>query len=246
VAYWCTSFARTSIPAPGEDQPPRDRLGRGCGLDVFAPGIATIARVGVTGWSLDMLTINPEKVCYVIAKAHELEVEVAPEEPTGPAWAASSSPRRRPTLEQMRTFLAARSDDEPRELPTLSRLGRADFAADGWQEAVILARERPGAAYHRIPARDARPTTSRRPVPAGPLPRGVRERPDAGRAEPPVRAPRPAQGNQQPCQRVGPLRRGQRASSPPAFAGAQALGGITRGPPPASRYRRRRATGCPP
>jgi Protein of unknown function (DUF3775) len=132
VGHWFTSFARALIPAPGETP-----VGRGCGLDVFGPGIATIAGLRVMGWSLDMLTISPEKVCYVIAKARELEVKVAPEEldddGMGRILEAYADD---PTLEELRGFLEAQSDDELSELLALAWVGRGDFAADEWQDAL--------------------------------------------------------------------------------------------------------------
>jgi hypothetical protein len=107
-----------------------------CGLDVAAPTIATIAGVRAR-WSLDMLTISPEKVCYVIAKARELEVKVAPEElddeGMGRILEAYADD---PTLAELRSFLEAQSDDELRELLALTWVGRGDFAADEWQDAL--------------------------------------------------------------------------------------------------------------
>ena len=84
-----------------------------------------------------MLTISPEKVCYVIAKARELEVKVAPEEldddGMGRILEAYADD---PTLEELQGFLEAQSDDELRELLALAWVGRGDFGADEWQDAL--------------------------------------------------------------------------------------------------------------
>jgi hypothetical protein len=98
--------------------------------------------LGVMGWSLDMLTISPEKVCYVIAKARELDVKVAPEElddeGMGRILEAYADD---PTLEELRSFLQAQSDDELRELLALAWVGRGDYTAEEWQDALAQVRD---------------------------------------------------------------------------------------------------------
>jgi hypothetical protein len=94
------------------------------------------------GWNLDMLTISPEKVCYVIAKARELDVKVAPEElddeGMGRILEAYADD---PTLEELRSFLQAQSDDELRELLALAWVGRGDYTAEEWQDALAQVRD---------------------------------------------------------------------------------------------------------
>ena len=84
-----------------------------------------------------MPTISPEKVCYVIAKARELDVKVAPEqlddEGMGRILEAYADD---PTLEELKSFLEAQGDDELRELRALAWVGHGDFGADEWQEAL--------------------------------------------------------------------------------------------------------------
>jgi hypothetical protein len=84
-----------------------------------------------------MPTISPEKVCYVIAKARELDVKVAPEElddeGMGRILEAYADD---PTLEELKSFLEAQGDDELRELRALAWVGYGDFGADEWQEAL--------------------------------------------------------------------------------------------------------------
>jgi Protein of unknown function (DUF3775) len=89
-----------------------------------------------------MLTISPEKVCYVIAKARELDVKVAPEElddeGMGRILEAYADD---PTLEELKSFLEAQSDDELKELLALTWVGRGDYTADEWTEALAQVRD---------------------------------------------------------------------------------------------------------
>jgi hypothetical protein len=84
-----------------------------------------------------MLTISPEKVCYVVAKARELEVKVAAEELDDEGMGRILEDYADdPTLEELKSFLEAQSDDELRELLALAWVGRGDFGADEWQDAL--------------------------------------------------------------------------------------------------------------
>lgn len=84
-----------------------------------------------------MLTINPEKVCYVIAKARELDVKVAAEELDDEGMGRILEDYADdPTLDELKSFLEAQSDDELRELLALAWVGRGDFGADEWQDAL--------------------------------------------------------------------------------------------------------------
>jgi hypothetical protein len=84
-----------------------------------------------------MLTISPEKVCYVIAKARELDVKVAAEELDDEGMGRILEDYADdPTLEELKSFLQAQSDDELRELLALAWVGRGDFGADEWQDAL--------------------------------------------------------------------------------------------------------------
>jgi hypothetical protein len=76
-------------------------------------------------------------------KARELDVKVAPEELDD-----GSSMERiledyadDPTLEELRGFLAAQSDDELSELLALSWIGRGDFGADQWLDLMKEVRD---------------------------------------------------------------------------------------------------------
>ena len=84
-----------------------------------------------------MLTVSLEKVCYVIAKARELDVKVAPEELDDDGMGRILEDYADdPTLEELRSFLRAQSDDDLKELLALVWVGRGDYGADEWQEVL--------------------------------------------------------------------------------------------------------------
>jgi hypothetical protein len=92
------------------------------------------------------LTISLEKVCFVIAKARELDVKVAPEELDD---ASDEDMMQRiledyaddPTFEELRSFLLDQNDDELKELRALAWLGRGDFAIEEWQDGLRRVRD---------------------------------------------------------------------------------------------------------
>jgi hypothetical protein len=85
------------------------------------------------------LTINPEKVCFVIAKAREVNVKVAPEE-----LADDGDDMERiledyaddATLQELKAFLDVQSDDVLRELLALTWIGRGDYATEEWRSVM--------------------------------------------------------------------------------------------------------------
>jgi hypothetical protein len=99
------------------------------------------------------LGISLEKACFVIAKARELDVKVAPEELDD---ASDEDMMQRiledyaddPTLEELRGFLEDQNDDELKELLALVWLGRGDFSVDEWRRG--LRRVRDVRQYHTI------------------------------------------------------------------------------------------------
>jgi hypothetical protein len=92
------------------------------------------------------LNISLEKVCFVIAKARELDVKVAPEELDD---ASNEDMMQRiledyadvPTFEELRSFLLDQNDDELKELLALAWLGRGDFAIEEWQDGLRRVRD---------------------------------------------------------------------------------------------------------
>ena len=97
------------------------------------------------------LNISLEKVCFVIAKARELDVKVAPEELDD---ASDDDMMQRiledyaddPTFEELQSFLRDQNDDELKELLALAWLGRGDFAVEEWHK--WLGRVRDVRRYH--------------------------------------------------------------------------------------------------
>ena len=87
------------------------------------------------------LNISLEKVCFVIAKARELDVKVAPEELDD---ASDEDMMQRiledyaddPTFAELRSFLLEQNDDELKELLALAWLGRGDFAFEEWRDGI--------------------------------------------------------------------------------------------------------------
>jgi hypothetical protein len=94
------------------------------------------------------LRISPEKVCFVVVKARELDVKVAPEgldrgsNPTDDQMIqVLEDYADDPTLEELRSFLAALNDDELEDLLALTWLGRGDFSLDDWDELMEEVRD---------------------------------------------------------------------------------------------------------
>jgi Protein of unknown function (DUF3775) len=87
--------------------------------------------------------ISTETVCFVIVKARELDVKVAPEELDESSNPSDDGMQRiledyadDPTYEELRSFLAAQSDDNLRELVALTWIGRGDYDADDWDDVL--------------------------------------------------------------------------------------------------------------
>ena len=95
-----------------------------------------------------MSGINAEKVCYVIAKARELESEDEGLEADGsnPAddrfVAVISDAGFDPARAELVGFIDAMDEDEQYELVALSWIGRGQFTREEWASAVAEARGR--------------------------------------------------------------------------------------------------------
>ncbi len=92
--------------------------------------------------------INPDKVCYIIAKARELEaedegVEADDSNPTDDGSLDILTDEAYPTIrKEVVSFIEALDDDEKAELVALAWTGRGDFSAAEWNAAVAEARSR--------------------------------------------------------------------------------------------------------
>jgi uncharacterized protein DUF3775 len=94
------------------------------------------------------LRISPEKVCFVVVKARELDVKVEPEEldegsnPTDDQMTAILEDYADdPTFEELKSFLEALNDDEIEDLLALTWLGRGDYTRDDWDEIMSEVRD---------------------------------------------------------------------------------------------------------
>lgn len=86
-----------------------------------------------------MLTINPDTVCYVIVKAREFFVKVAPDELYDDADDVErilEDHADDPTYQEIRQFLGSLNEDQLAELLALMWVGRGDYSVDDWQAAL--------------------------------------------------------------------------------------------------------------
>ena len=93
--------------------------------------------------------INLDKACFVIVKAREFDVQVEVEEPDYGSDAIDDKFVQvleaygdDPTFEELKSFIDAMNQDEKAQLVALAWIGRGDFTAEDWAEAVRVAHER--------------------------------------------------------------------------------------------------------
>jgi hypothetical protein len=94
------------------------------------------------------LRISPEKVCFVVVKARELDVQVPPSELEDGSNATDDDMAQileddpaNPTLEELKSFLEALNDDELEDLLALTWLGRDDYTIDDWDDILAEVRD---------------------------------------------------------------------------------------------------------
>ncbi|MFD2184512.1 DUF3775 domain-containing protein [Rhodoplanes azumiensis] len=84
------------------------------------------------------LTISPEKVCYVIMKAREFEVQDVATDSDDDAdetsWSALDARRDDPTYRELKAFIRSLNQDEQVDLVALTWLGRGDGSLDDWDD----------------------------------------------------------------------------------------------------------------
>jgi uncharacterized protein DUF3775 len=97
-----------------------------------------------------MLTIAPEKVCFLIIKAREFDAKMEPEVPDPGDNPTDDADREilfdypdDPTVEEIRGFLESLNEDEATELLAMLWIGRGDYDVEEWEEAVADARDSP-------------------------------------------------------------------------------------------------------
>lgn len=94
------------------------------------------------------LRISSEKVCYIVVKAREFDVKVAPEwlddgsNPTDDGMMRILEDYKDdPTLAELRTYLKSLDDDELDDLVALTLLGRGDYTIDEWEDLMSEVRD---------------------------------------------------------------------------------------------------------
>lgn len=96
------------------------------------------------------LRISPEKVCFVITKARELDVDIDPEEldedasPTADGDPTAPDDQEvDPAAEELSEFLSAQSAEELEDLLALLWVGQGDYTVDEWDDALNAAADVP-------------------------------------------------------------------------------------------------------
>lgn len=94
------------------------------------------------------LRISSDKVCYVVVKAREFDVKVAPEWLDDGSNPADDGMVRiledyadDPTLAELRSYLKTLDDDELEDLVALTWLGRGDYTIDEWEDLISEVRD---------------------------------------------------------------------------------------------------------
>lgn len=95
-----------------------------------------------------MLEVNPEIVCFIIAKAHEFHAKeqvVIPEQPDSPSddWALQvlADHEDDATYQELKSTIDDLEPDQQEALVALMWLGRGDYDVDEWQAALEAARD---------------------------------------------------------------------------------------------------------
>ncbi|MET4698458.1 hypothetical protein ABIE65_001480 [Constrictibacter sp. MBR-5] len=96
-----------------------------------------------------MLQMDSDKVCWVVMKARAYDATEPPAVEDEGGNEIDDDFREvledqpdDPTREELAAFIEAMNEDEQAELVALAWLGRGDYTADEWSDAVAAARER--------------------------------------------------------------------------------------------------------
>jgi hypothetical protein len=96
-----------------------------------------------------MLTISPEKACYIVVKAREFDVKVEPAVSDPGSNPADDQTREiledrpdDPTLQELTGAIEALNQDEVMDIVALTWIGRGDYVAAQWDEVRADAGER--------------------------------------------------------------------------------------------------------
>lgn len=89
------------------------------------------------------LRISSEKICYIVVKAREFDVKVAPEwmddasNPTDDGMTRILEDYKDdPTLAELQSYLEALDEDELEDLVALTWIGRGDYTLDEWEDLM--------------------------------------------------------------------------------------------------------------
>ena len=89
-----------------------------------------------------MLQVNPETVCYLILKAHQQDMKLAPDESDSEAHAIDEEALElleeeepeNPAYEEMKSFIEDMNEDEQVDMVALMWLGRDSASAEDWAQ----------------------------------------------------------------------------------------------------------------
>jgi hypothetical protein len=94
------------------------------------------------------LRISSEKVCYIVVKAREFDVKVAPEwlddasNPTDDGMTrVLEDYKDDPTLAELQSYIRSLADDELEDLVALTLIGRGDYTTDEWEDVMSEVRD---------------------------------------------------------------------------------------------------------
>src|SRR5262245_57096029 len=95
------------------------------------------------------LQISRDKLAQIVVLARAYDVQVPPADPDSGSNAADDGAidmleetRDNSTAHELRAAIASLDEDARTELVALSWIGRGDYGADEWSDALIAARER--------------------------------------------------------------------------------------------------------
>ena len=98
------------------------------------------------------LTIDHQKICFLIIKAREFDAKMEVETPEPGSNPADDGEREilfdypdDPTAEEIRGLIANLNEDELAELLALTWVGGGDYDVDEWDDALAEARDNPDA-----------------------------------------------------------------------------------------------------
>jgi len=88
------------------------------------------------------LTVNPEAVSFIIAKAREFDAKVEPDDPESGSNPSDDKAidilqdfADDPTLDELKSAIDNLNNDESRDLVAIMWTGRGDYDKDSWNEA---------------------------------------------------------------------------------------------------------------